>query len=317
MQLDVPALQRRDPRAMAELLELCRKCSRIGSNKSGALSFADDIAQDMVMFVLDDFLPVYDGVRDVEPFLIEVGRRKGLSYYRRHSREVIVGEREDGADPLLALEDAGLIADQQLEEDEEAKRAAEAKAILIARIRAHREAPAAPKPKSRPRRPRVVSDACAERRNAVRQGRSFRPAVRQLVALRKQMGLTQQQMSLALGLTPNAIRSLEYGIVDGQPDKLLARAQALAARQVRSFDPEMDVAELLERWCQRLHLDKSDVSGLAGRIGVHRSTLFRWRTGRTSPHISDLRAINAIVDALMEAELGVAPDVAEPEAEAA
>lgn len=304
MQLDIAALQRRDGRAMAELLELCRKCARIGSNKAGALSFSDDIAQDMVMFVLDRFLAVYDGERDVEPFLIEVGRRMGLSYYRRHSREVIVGEREDGADPLLALEDASLIADEQLQEDEEAKRAADAKAILVARVRARRSAVTSVKPKPRPRPPRAMTDACAERRHHVRHARSFRPAVRQIVALRKRMGLTQQQMSLALGLTPNAIRSLEYGIVDGQPEKLLVRAQELAAREAAMFDPGMGVHDLLARWCQRLRLSSDDVSGLASRIGVHRSTLFRWRTGRTQPLVSDLRSINAIVDAVAEHELG-------------
>lgn len=306
MKLDADALRRNDRAALAELMKVCSKCARIGTSKVGALGFADDIAQDMAMVVLEKFLPSYDGEREIEPFLIEMARRMGLSYYRRHSREPAVGERPDGADPITNLEDAGLIASAQAEEDEEDRAALAARNTLVARMReraAARNARPAQARKPAPaksRRRRRVPDSASERLHHVRQLRAMRPAVRELISLRHKMGLTQQQMALELNLTPNAIRSLEYGVVRGNPEALLEKARALAAANASDFDASEPAAKLMLRWCRKLGLPADDMSGLSSVVGVHRSTLFRWRTERTQPQVSLLREINTVVETVAD-----------------
>lgn len=303
MKLPVEALAAREPRAIADLLRLCTQCARIGTSKVGAQEFTDDIAQEMTMFVLDRFLAQYDGERDVEPYLIEAGRRMGLSYYRKHSREVYVGAQEEGMDPLLKLADQDLIAEEQVLQGEIERRAASARAVLLSRIRAKASLPqrskAAPaQGEVRPERQKAlpIDDATI----AVRRARAARPEVRELVKLRKRIGLTQEEMALSLGMSENSIRSLEYGVVASDPESILAKARALESRHRMAIDAQDSGAELIRHWCRRLGLNEDDHVELARQIGIHRSTAYRWSQQKTQPPPHQVRKLNAIVETLIE-----------------
>lgn len=312
MQLDVQALQSRDNTALAQLMEVCRTCARIGAHKAGAHAFADDIAQDLVMFVLERFLPRYDPKRDVEPYLIESARRMGLAYGRRHSKEYLVGAREEGVDPVALMVDQEIRAEERLVEDEVELMAGRAKEILIQRMRARNGAskprpsmrtPAAPEP-ARPRRerpaakPAPMSEAEARAEQA-RLARVARPAVQSLVQVRRRVGLTQEEMARALGLSDNSIRSIEYGVVAGDPEGLLRKARELERRHKR-IDADLPGPELIRRWCKMLRLNEGDTVELSRLIGVHRSTLYRWSVSETQPHPHRVRRLNAVVEALAE-----------------
>lgn len=314
MKLDREALERRESEALQGLMKLCAHCARIGSHKVGARMFEDDIAQDMTMLVLDRFIHEYDGERDVEPFLVEVARRMALSYQRRHSREVVLGGLPDGdrnvieehPDDTIDIErdiDAGVTRD----------RAAEARRILVERIRQratepgqNAEGPASDAPADwytvklpRPTAEKELSTAQAERKRLAGRG-----VVKELVRLRKGMGLTQVEMAAALGVSANTLRSIEYGAAKGNPEELVLQARSLTASQGTVTPAGGEAVAMIEGWMRRLGLHEDDTTGLAERIGVHRATLFRWRTGRTEPPGPRLRRINALVDVLVERRSG-------------
>lgn len=305
MKLHVEALVAREPRAIADLLRLCTHCARIGASKVGAQEFSDDIAQEIVLFVLDRFLAQYDGERDVEPYLIEAGRRMGLSYYRKHSREIHVGSQEEGLDPLLQLQDQDMIAEERMLQAEIEQRAASARAVLLSRIRAKAALPqrgVAPAPAARveasPARQKGIAPDDAT--TAVRKARAERPEVRELVQLRKRIGLTQEEMALSLGMSENSIRSLEYGVVASDPQAILLKARVLESRHQMPIDAQDSGAELIRHWCKRLGLKDDDHVELARQIGIHRSTAYRWSQEKTQPPPHQVRKLNAIVETLIE-----------------
>lgn len=310
MRLDVQALESRDQAALAQLMEVCRGCARIGASKAGAHAFADDIAQDLAMFVLEKFLPRYDPERDVEPYLIESARRMGLAYLRRHSKEYLVGAREEGVDPVALLVDEEIRGEERLVEDEVDRQAEQAKGILIERLRAKRGARprrAAKKPAAAPKRrersrpapnlpPPTEAESRAER---ARLARVARPSVQELVKIRRRVGLTQEEMARALSLKDNSIRSIEYGVVAGEPEKLLRKARALERKHKR-IDADLPAPKLIRKWCKMLRLNEGDTVELSRLIGVHRSTLYRWSVSETQPHPHRVRRLNAVVEALAE-----------------
>lgn len=309
MQLDVQALQSRDAAALAQLMEVCRTSARIGANKTGAHSFADDIAQDLMMFVLEKFLPRYDPGRDVEPYLIESARRMGLAYLRRHSKEYLVGNRDEGVDPVALLVDKETRAEERLAENEVDRLVSQAKDTLIKRMRARNGSTAdqgdkrqAAAPRKRraaaPATPGPVSEAAAAAELA-RQARVERPAVQELIRIRRRVGLTQEEMAKALGLSDNSIRSIEYGVVAGEPERLVRLAKRLE-RTYRRIDAETPGPELIRKWCKMLGLAEGDTVELSRMIGVHRSTLYRWSVNETQPHPHRVRRLNAVVEVLAE-----------------
>lgn len=313
VQLDVQALQARDASALAQLMEVCRSCARIGAYKAGAQAFSDDISQDLAMFVLEKFLPRYDPDRDVEPYLIESARRMGLAYLRRHSKEYLVGAREDGADPVALLVDQNARAEEQMAESEADRLVRQAKKILVERMRTYQERPvndqdarqsrgAAPTaaPRPAPAQKAVAPQTEQETRaEEARLARVNRPEVQELIRIRRRIGLTQEEMAKALGLSDNSIRSIEYGVVAGEPKALVQLARKLEANY-KTIDADLPGPALIQRWCKMLGLPEDDTVELSRRIGVHRSTLYRWSVEKTQPHPHRVRRLNAIVEVLAD-----------------
>lgn len=302
MQLDVEALRRNDPDALKQLWKDCHRCAVKVGGKIGALSFIEDIAQDMVMVILTTFLDKYEVGREVEPFLNEMARRMGLRYYHQHSREDLQGDYQ--------LD----VSNEDVEDGQEAdavKRSIEldaesARKALMARMKSVASksqvsdsrglVPIAVKP------PRVPS----ARREAIRntqKARSARPEVKELATIRKQLGLTQIEMSIALGEeSQNKVRTIEYGVVVGDVDDLLIKARRLLEEHQRQLGASDSIDKHIGKWCTSLGLAHDDFEGLAARIGIHRSTLFRWRTGKTSPKPHQVRHIDALVEAVSDAQ---------------
>jgi|GEM_PF-2258239 len=337
MQLDVDALIARDPAVLREVYEVCRTCARVGAYASGARGFADDITQDLMQLILGDWLRSYDRERDIEPFLKECARRMGKAYLRRHSREVLAPPSfgdEDGWDPMSLVEAEGERVEELALEDEEDRLAQEARETLKARLRARRAAAEAASaeddqetraairvtvavtsegpPAAPVRRTRATAGArCLDREPpsdsapAVRPGpsdpmrdvRRKRPAVQQLQAVRKRLGLTQAEMARALGLLDNSIRSIEYGVVAGEPETLLRQALELEKRY-KQIDADLPGDALIKRWCTELGIAEGDTIELANVLGLHRSTIFRWSKGKTQPAPHKVRLLNGIVEAL-------------------
>lgn len=300
MQFDVEGLRRNDPQAVKQLLADCRTCTIRVAARIGATSFIDDIAQDMTMVILGDFLDRYEPGREVQPFLTEMARRMGLKYYNRHSREQLQGD--DHLEVELEEESDQVELDQeQRRMDEDAQKA---RSLLMERMqRAATAKPAASAPAKRPSKPIVVRKP-SEKRQAIRRvqrARAARPEVQELVDIRRQLGLTQTEMAIALNEeSPNKVRTVEYGVVLGEVATMLAKARELLENHRRQLAASEPISEHLARWCRRLGLQHDDFEGLANRIGVHRSTIYRWRVGDTSPKPHQVRQLDALVEALCD-----------------
>lgn len=306
MKLDASALQAGDGASLLQLDALCRECARKGAYKVGALSFADDIAQEMMLHVLHRFLAVYDGERDVEPYLIEVGRRLGLGFIRRHSKEMIFGMTEEGANPLDRMVDADPIADEMAMQDEIDAKARVARQTLIERMRGkkrvqsvkHAEIP--PPTKSAIPTATVQSDSRAAINRRIRAARK---EVVEINRIRRRIGYTHEQLAKAIGRTPNTVRTLQYGAVHGDPKTVLAEVRALEERL--AFDATVPIWKRLREWCERLGIDHESEKNwhiaLGELIGVHRATMYRWRTGKTQPMPHVMRALDSYVDGLANA----------------
>lgn len=289
-------------------MALCRECSRIGTSKAGAREFADDVMQDMALHVLGRFIDVYDAERDPRPYLIEVARRLGLGYLRRHSKEVIYGKQDDAYDPFDALLAEDMEVERRLEQDEADMRALQAKETLLARMReraAGKPAPAVPSPPEAPvvrPRPSRPPDMHAD---PVRQRRRQRPEVREIERIRRRIGYTHEQLAAAIDMAPSAIRTLCYGAVDGDPEEILRRVRGVEATH-GVFDATVPIGQRLIEWCEKLGINHGEQddwpSRLTEEIGVHRSTMFRWRSRNVQPAPHIMRAMDALVDALAQSK---------------
>lgn len=306
MRLDVDGLRSRQPDAIQALMGACERAAKVSATKVGAGEFVQDITQDMAMMVLTRFLEVYDREREIEPFLHEMARRMGLSYYRRHSREVNASGVSEEYDILDHVAGDELDGEAERIEDEAEREARQAREILIQRIRAKAADSKAEPPITAPPSPatKKASRTSGAYRNSPRRlVRAKRREVQELVAIRKRIGLTQSQMAAALNLPSiRAIRSIEYGVVHGDLDVLLPAARALEA-ELRNTDDGDSIlsnsgSELVRRWSRALGVAEGDVSGLAQHIGVNRVTVYRWSLDKTRPPAHLVAAINTMVEVI-------------------
>jgi transcriptional regulator with XRE-family HTH domain/DNA-directed RNA polymerase specialized sigma24 family protein len=317
MELDVQALQARDPAAVAGLWRQCRDAAVKASFRTGGREFVDDVAQEMVMVVLNAFLPNYEPGREIGPYLYEMARRMGLRFYRKHSSEVLFTTLA-ASTPDGMVDFDQLIPDQEGEDTESnilkaeaTKSALDARARLIARMRAveamasdmpaagaEEQSPsAAGKGQGRaPRRARtpLIDLAKAERRAQL----AARPAVVKLRALRMRLGYTQPQFSKILGMQENYVRILEGGLIVGQPKELLEAAEGIVASDRLEGAEFCTMIQLLNRWCLQLGLAEDDHMQLGRMLDIHRTTLYRWRNEKTRPDAASIMRIALIVEEL-------------------
>lgn len=307
MQLDVVGLRNNDPVAMKQLLADCRACALRVSGKVGAQSFADDIAQDMAMVVLTSFLNHYEPGREVQPFLCEMARRMGLKYYNRHSREYLQGD--DNFD--VEAEDDETNVELQNQRDADEARSVSARSALMeqmARAKAQAEIAASSPPPVLPDRPREldrpVRSAAREAVIQQQRERAARPEVVELSRIRNELGYTQIEMSRALGMdSDNKVRTIEYGVIYGDMDVLLEQARELLSIHRGELSATAPVSQHITRWMKKLDLEPDDFDGLSRMIGVHRTTLYRWRNGKTQPAPRVIRQMDAIVDEFVAFEM--------------
>lgn len=321
MELDVQALQARDPAAVADLWRLCRDAAARASFRTGGREFVEDVAQEMVMVVLNAFLPNYEPGREIGPYLYEMARRMGLRFYRKHSSEVLfstlAASTPDGMvdfDQLIPDQE-GEDTESQILKAEAARCALDARTRLIARMRAVEATasarPYAEKQEATPTAAKAVQTrsqrrvktplidlAKAERRAEL----AARPAVVKLRALRMRLGYTQPQFSKILGMQENYVRILEGGAIVGNPKELLEAAEGIVASDRLEGAEFSTMVQLLNRWCLQLGLAEDDHMQLGRMLDIHRTTLYRWRNEKTRPDAASIMRIALVVEELAKME---------------
>ena len=117
-------------------------------------------------------------------------------------------------------------------------------------------------------------------------------------ALRMRLGYTQPQLSKLLGMPENYIRTLEAGLIIGQPAELLQRAESIVAPDRLKGTEFCTMKQLLNRWCLQLGLEEHDHMQLGRMLNIHRTTLYRWRNEKTRPDAAAIVKIELLVEEL-------------------
>lgn len=127
------------------------------------------------------------------------------------------------------------------------------------------------------------------------------PAVRkltseqqELIAIRKQCGLSQAQFAEALGIGFPRLSSYEHGRTDSIPEWIMLAARGLAETQGKSQEAArqhyagLDIPEILAIWAERLDVPYDDNRRLAAMLGTTVPTLTRWKNRLSRPSIQSL-----------------------------
>lgn len=284
MQLDVEAVSRGDHKAIAEIQAVCRRIAQSVARKFQAHGFADDLAQELTIIVVSRLPQVYDGKSEIEPFVWEAARRLTLAHLRRSTREQTREDADDEESWQSRIPDEqSPTADAWAAGVIDAEQAKRAKEQLVTRIREKRGG-GGERPTSRKGGDTSAWSAPSRRKR------------RRVWEVRRRLGWTQRQMAEALGVPLNRFRIAEQAA--DIPADWKRRGEELLARHQEL--PVGDGPDMVRRWTRLLGLGQEDVVGLARQIGVHRSTVFRWATGRSHPPGPVVLRVEAIILALLD-----------------
>lgn len=308
--LDVTALQNRDQSSLRLLVDACHAASRHAEYLHGGGSgHAEDVAQELVMWVLTTFLTQYEPGRTVYPLFLVVAKRSLLNKRRSVWREVSASRFGDDQEAVTHVLDAIAVEQGDGEPDtleyllhaeaatDKARAAIKARAALRARMTAVQNAPILND--AQRMTPITVTEKQSRGFDPAKRQRAQRPAVQKLISLRRNLGMTQRQFSELLNVAPGHINTLEQGTIYGEPEALLAVAEAairLSDRRVGITTAE--IGELMQSWCRKLGLDDDDMAGLAMFIGVNRSTVHRWKKGDYVPKREQVEKIERHIEQL-------------------
>ncbi|WP_197039077.1 helix-turn-helix domain-containing protein [Guyparkeria halophila] len=128
----------------------------------------------------------------------------------------------------------------------------------------------------------------------------------ELISIREQVGLSQTQFALALGVNRSRIVNMENGRILRIPDDVLQMAREMLNDEGRLKRVERlreaNMADLLDEWLERLGLRsggfKPHDEALADLLQLHVNTIYRWRKGISRPDLEVLLQIDRLVEEL-------------------
>jgi DNA-directed RNA polymerase specialized sigma24 family protein len=298
MKLNIEGLRSNEPKQAAELHALCKHIAEVSTGRVGLRGeYAQDLASELMLLVIERLPEIYDGTSDIDGFIWEAARRKTMSYSRRARREFSAYQGDDGEEGgslLDALPDENTeLADAWTQDRITAEQARDARSRLIQRMREVMGTPkmAAPKP--------AVAVPAAPAPVDAGEDEGVEPSSKRAKQWkeRRQLGWTQSQMARELGLSLSQFRRMERS--GPMPARLRPQVEALLKKAAVTL-PTEGAERLLKRWAELLGIGADDVGGLSRMLGVHRTTIFRWRKGQAEPQGPAVLAIEARIAALME-----------------
>jgi DNA-binding XRE family transcriptional regulator len=288
VKLDIAAIKANDHAYVNGLKELCARVANTVANRASMPEYVNDLTSELLLIVLERLPEVYDGESDIDAFVWEAGRRLVMGQHRQVKREVSASdvdhETGDAMVDTIADEDAPAI-DEWTQNVVTHEQALEAKRLLIEQMRA-----AAGSAKNH-------ATPSTKRRRATTEHHKRNKKKRKPWIERSQLGYTQAMMARALGISTSHYRRLEEA--GPPPDRLRPRLDALRQNASKLL-PTDSGSVLVQKWAAQLGLDPGDVSGMATMLGVHRTTIFRWATGRSDPPPNTILVIEAKIAALLE-----------------
>lgn len=116
----------------------------------------------------------------------------------------------------------------------------------------------------------------------------------ELIAIRRQCGLSQAQFAEALGIGFSRLSSYEHGRTDSIPEWIMQAARGLATTQGNAQDAaqqryaDIEMPEIVAAWAKRLDVSYDDNRRLAAMLGTTVPTLTRWKNCLTRPRLQSL-----------------------------
>lgn len=293
MKLNIEGLRSNEPRQAAELHALCKHIAEVTTGRVGLREYAQDLASELMLLVIERLPEIYDGHSDIDGFVWESARLKTMSYSRRARREFSAYQGDEdgqGGSILDALPDENTaMADAWTQDRITAEQARSARARLIERMREVMGTP-----RLSPAKLDTNVGAPEPVRDEDENDGSKRLTPWQE---RRQLGWTQSQMARELGLSLSQFRRMERN--GPVPTRMGPQVDALLKKAAVTL-PVDGATALLKRWADQLGIGEDDVGGLSRMLGVHRTTIFRWRKGQAEPQGPAVLAIEARISALME-----------------
>lgn len=301
MKFDIEAIRSNDRQYATALYALCSRVAGTVTRRANMPEYAGDLTSELLIIVLERLPEIYDGTSEIEAFVWEAGRRLVLGQHRRGKREVSASEvTADGSETLVdTIPDESIqVAEEWAQDLVTRERALEAKTQLIAQMRdAARTAAVVPTGAAVASRSpsRMMS---SKRMRSTQKTETGDPKLKRKPWLeRSQLGYTQANMAMVLGISPSHYRRLEE---QGPPPPRFKERLEVLLQQSQKVLPTSSGPDLIKNWGSRLGIEADDVSAMAAMLGVHRTTIFRWSTGRADPPPSTIRLIEARIDAMLE-----------------
>lgn len=139
----------------------------------------------------------------------------------------------------------------------------------------------------------------ANRKKAQKVTTELSPDQRELVDIRKKLGLRHQDYAIMLGIGLPRLSSYTYGRTASVPAAVMKTARQLLAENGETSRKLQEkfkkpMSEIINEWEMRLGT-KTDAE-IAGLIGVVTMTISRWRKNETKPDFSALNRYDRIVN---------------------
>lgn len=244
-----------------------RRCARAGSAKARAADHADDVEQELWIFLMRNSDRLNEEY-NLEPYLIQTARNIALSHARKFNSYGTDGEDTRG-DESVGIDGGFLDPSGNSGFDALLDRQAAMDAIK-------RKHPGIGKPTTINRTPKDRTVMKNDRPKLSHDQEELR-------SLRMSLGLTQTLMSARLGLKLPTYQAYEYGRTKGVPKKVMVEAKKLQA------DPEysstenkykgMTMREIAQSWSKRIGLGPNNPQKLAMALGINKSSTSRWLNG--------------------------------------
>lgn len=291
---EIDAVIKGEPGAIARIRPVMRKCAKAGAFKAGAPDLADDVEQELWLFMMGSGGTRIDLTYNLEPWLIEAARRMTLALRRNlQPAEEISAEEEStetGSEPVThddAMHRAEISLDRQ-----------KALHYLMRKCNKIRELTVHFVTEEAVEQPKELVDIGQARREPAKAYRGS-PAARELREIRQRLRLTHEEMAMRLGLKMPTYQSYEYARVKAVPEDVMERARALLDDQDYSYAAEIfkgrKMSEIVADWAKRLGLEAS-VSQIARLLAVNKSTVSRWLTDQAMPNPYELLRYESIVN---------------------
>lgn len=260
-------------RESAALFPVLRKCAAAGAAKSKAAPHADDIAQELWLFLKKNSQRL-DESYNIEPYLIETARKMSLAYNRKYSFFGTEGTDDKRADGMCNLAGAEVVSHEEATDS-----LLEATDQDLAMQYLLKESPALRAAAGSASDPEEDPDML-KRAHTLKRKAELSEEQKKLREWRLEGGLSQVEMADRVGIKLSTYQAYEYGKTKSVPIQVMESARNVKANPQFSYVQKLyrnkSMGQVANEWLARLGLPPDSVTELAQVLNIEKSTVSRW-----------------------------------------